>query len=65
MHLLFVDEAVMLHTGDMVKMKGYDYRGTVLGEIRYNANWYKIVSWDWNPDEPKESPLWCLEKIND
>ncbi len=55
----------MLHTGDRVKVKGYDHRGTVLGEIRYNANWYKIVSWDHNPDDPEESPVWCLEKTND
>ena len=55
----------MLHTGDRVRMKGYDYRGTVLGEIRYNANWYKIVSWGFNPEEPKECPTWALVKTND
>ncbi len=46
-------------------MKGYDYRGTVLGEIRYHANWFKIVSWDRKPDEPMEHMVNDLEKIND
>lgn len=63
MLLLLVDEAVMLHTGDRVQHAVYsNWVGTVMGEVRYQGSWYKVVLWD-GDEEGKDIATIFLKRL--